>query len=98
MENVMDSFLAHMSSKNIDVTSAVAILKEAYELAKKEPNPTEAVETTLRRLAAGRDGHSGTTDDLLPKETVDHLVVLLKTGMAAEFVEVFTKKRWCCFL
>jgi hypothetical protein len=98
METVMDSFLAHLSSKNIDVTSAVAIVKEAYELAKKEPNPAEAVETTLRRLAAGQDGQRGTNDDLLPKETVDHLILLLKTGMAAEFVEIFTKKRWCCFL
>lgn len=94
----MDSFLAHVSSKNIDVTSAVAILKEAYELAKKEPNPVEAVETTLRRLAAGQDGRSGTQDDIIPAQTVEHVVLLLKTGMASEFVDVFTKKKWCCMM
>ena len=95
----MDSFLAHLSSKNIDVTSAVAILKEAYELSKKDPNPSDAVETTLRRLAAGRDGVSGTPDDLVPMATVENLVLLLKTGMAREFVDVFTRRqKMCCFM
>jgi hypothetical protein len=93
----MDSFLAHLSSKQIDVSSAVAIVKEAYELSKKEPNPMEAVETILRRLAAGQDGQTGTADDLIPQKTLDHLVILLKTGMAADVVETFIRKRWCCF-
>jgi hypothetical protein len=93
----MDSFLAHLSSKQINVSSAVAIVKEAYELSQKEPNPTEVVETILRRLAAGQDGQAGTPDDLIPQQTLDHLVILLKTGMAADMVEMFTRKRWCCF-
>ena len=99
MERAVETFMNHTSA-----TSAVAILKEAYVVAKDAPSDTkDTLELILCRLAAGIDGVSGTADDRISRETLNNLLTLVHTGMARDFVDLFDKTMFearskCCFM
>lgn len=65
-------------------TGAVAIIKLVTRAAASKE---EAV-AVLRTLAAGSDGQVGTSDDLLPAETVEVLAYLIQSGVAQDIVAV----------
>jgi len=91
MDPLLEKLLHGLRRKNIDALSAVCILQEAVRLV-----PRDEVEHTLRRLAAGKDGVSGTADDLVPPATVEQLVKLLDTGLIQDLVDALKIKKWCC--
>ena len=103
MDRAVETFMLH--AKNVDMkNSAVAILKEAYVVAKDAPSDTkDTLELILCRLAAGIDGVSGTADDRISRETLNNLLTLVHTGMARDFVDLFDKtvfeaRSKCCFM
>ena len=101
MERAVETFLKIDTSS----ASAVAILKEAYVVARDAPSDTkDTLELILCRLAAGVDGISGTADDRISRETLNNILTLVHTGMAREFVDLFdttvtkAKSKGCCFM
>lgn len=99
MERAVDTFMVHAKDKVLQ--NAMTILKEAYLVAKNAPSDTkDTLELILCRLAAGIDGISGTADDRVSRETLDNVLMLVHTGMARDFVDVFdtTTMNKCCFM
>ena len=102
MDALLEKLVRGLRDKKIDCLSAVAVLQEAVRLARGAPDPRAAVEQTLRRLAAGKDGVEGTADDVLPPATVASLVKLLGTGLVGDLVDALASsplsrlRCWAC--
>jgi hypothetical protein len=81
-------------------TNAFVIAKNVYNACKNKPGDTkEMVEQVLITIARGPDNVSGTQDDLIPQQTLDHILQLLRNGLVSDFVEYLSsKKKWfpCC--
>jgi len=54
-------------------------------------NKRELVLSILNRLAKGKDGVVGTDDDLISKETLNSIKLLLESELVEGFVEVLIK-------
>lgn len=88
--------------------SAVALVAQALREAKDVPEGDKRafVEHFIYKIAAGSDGVQGTADDVLPKETVDTLLLMLQHGVVGDIAETFglkpdgsasPAKKFCCF-
>ena len=99
-----------MDLSGVNVSSAVEIVAKAIEIAKAsvpEEQQRAHVEDLVRALAAGPDRQSGTSDDIVPPETIVKLLSLVRMGVVGDIVDTFKhttptltgstkKKRWCC--
>lgn len=91
----MDVELVRAIAENPPI-SAIELVK----LVKKfVGNDTESIVKTITLIAAGTDGISGTSDDLIPLDVIDTVKVLLThqvvRELADELIAASSSKCWC---
>ena len=80
-DSVMAKIVTALSG-NSAPTSVVAIIKLVTRATSSKAEALAA----LHRLAAGPDGVSGTSDDIIPQEAVSALTFLVNSGVAEDIV------------
>lgn len=79
--------------KEIDSTSAMVIVAKGMELMETFPNMTgsqkkDLLVKVIERVAAGKDGIIGNEDDIIPKECVEALKLMLEKDLIGSVVSV----------
>lgn len=94
MESIVNTILKSQE------TNAFIIAKNVYNACKDKPGDTkQMVEHILITIARGPDNKAGTKDDVIPQETLNHILGLLKNGLVSDFIDYLSyKKGWfpCC--
>lgn len=81
-----------VSDKNVDVTSAVALVAKTMELAHRHLSGVEGlvkreyVVIALTEIAKGKDGIAGTEDDLIPPSTMSALKMLIESDLLGQTI------------
>jgi hypothetical protein len=82
-------------NKQIPANSAMSIIAKGMELMETFPNMNGPQKQTLlmtviEKVAAGSDGIIGTADDILCKETVDTLRLILEKNLLTDITHLIT--------
>ena len=82
-------------NKQIPSTSAMSIIAKGMELMETFPNMNGQQKQTLlmtviEKIAAGSDGILGTSDDILSKETVEMLRLILEKNLLADITSLIS--------
>lgn len=82
--------------KRININDPIRLIDDAYRLVMAMSTVTNASLDDKRKIAfraieliaAGNDGIAGTADDLIPKEIVDKIGVLINSGLLTSVIDV----------
>jgi len=85
--------LESLSDNKIDNMSAMSIIAKGMEIMETFPNlngeeKKKMLMNVIKKVAAGADGILGTEDDVLPKECVETLQLILEKNLAEDIIKV----------
>lgn len=81
--------------KEVDASSAMVVVAKGMELMETFPNMTgpqkkDLLVKVIERVAAGKDGIIGNEDDIIPKECVEALKVMMEKDLLGSVVSVIS--------
>jgi hypothetical protein len=87
--------LEAVSDKKLDNMSAMSIIAKGMEIMETFPNlngeeKKKMLMNVIKKVAAGADGILGTDDDVLPKECIDTLQVILEKNLTEDIIKVIS--------
>lgn len=87
--------LEAVANKSMDKISAMELIARGMEIMDTFPNLSgkekkERLMKVLYKVAAGADGILGTEDDILPKECIETLQLVLEKNILEDFITVIS--------
>ena len=92
-EVVYEKMVCFIRSNQVNVNSPFAIVTKGMEAVQGIHNVSSAekrsiLQDVLSRIAVGKDGVAGTSDDILPPKVMDEIKRMLESGLIDDFMSV----------
>lgn len=93
IQEVKTALLSAIKGGEIDSKDAISIVRKTMELVQRYPhlsgdNKKHVTVEVIRAIAAGKDGIAGTEDDLILRDTVNSISVLLEGNLIHNLIDV----------